>query len=131
MNGTTVCQTHGGRAPQVQLRAKIRLQEATDKAARWLLNMAADETIPEGVRLSAVKDVLDRGGLGARQAMDIEVTAKPFEKVFTKIVSGPRETVDGEVIEESEEYAGSLKARLLMRNQVDEYSDVVPRSEDL
>lgn len=124
MNGTTVCQTHGGRAPQVQMKAKIRIQEATDKAARELLGMMMDSTIPEGVRLSAIKDVLDRGGLSVRQGVDVEVSAKPFEKVFTSITSKP--VVDAEVVGEEveEEDPGSLKARLRMRNEVDEYSDL-------
>jgi hypothetical protein len=131
LNGANVCAYHGGRAPQVQQRAKVRIQMATEMAAKELLGMAADTSIPEGVRLSAIKDILDRGGLSIRQGVDIEVSAKPFEKVFTKIVSGPR-TIEGEIVEEpEEEQAGSLKARLLMRNEVDEYSDVVPRVEDL
>ena len=129
MYGTTVCQTHGGRAPQVKMKAKQRLEEATDKNARYLLEMCADTMIPEGVRLAAIRDALDRGGLGAKSSMEIEVSAKPFERVFTKIVSGPKSIESGPV--EDEEQPGSLKARLLMRNEVDEYSDVVPRAEDL
>ena len=124
MNGAAVCQTHGGRAPQVQLRAKIRLQEATDQAARYLLEMASDTLIPEGVRLSAIKDVLDRGGLGVRQTMDIEVSAKPFEQVYEAIAAGPKDPIiEAEVVDEDEEDPGSLKARLLMKRQVNEYSD--------
>ena len=124
MNGTSVCQTHGGRAPQVKMKAKIRLEEATDKNARFLLDMAADTTIPEGVRLAAIKDALDRGGLGVRQAMDIEVTAKPYEKVFDRVMSGSPEPiiVDGEADPEVE--PGSLKARLALKRSANEYSDI-------
>lgn len=126
LKGSKVCAYHGGRAPQVQARAKIRIQEATDKAARGLLDMASDTTIPEGVRLSAIKDILDRGGLGVRQSVDIEVSAKPFERVFDQISAGLPESdpIDAEI--EEEEDAGSLKARLVMRNKVDEYSDLDP-----
>ena len=130
MNGTTVCQTHGGRAPQVKQKAKVRLEMATDTNTKYLLEMAADTSIPEGVRLAAIRDALDRGGLGVKQAMEIEVSAKPFERVYERITSGPKEIESG-IPPEDEEDHGSLKARLLMRNQVDEYSDVVPRSEDL
>ena len=132
LNGANVCAYHGGRAPQVLNRAKVRIQEATEMAAKGLLEMAQDTNIPESVRLSAIKDVLDRGGLGAKQTVDIEVSAKPFERVFTKVISGPRELEPvQDQADEAEDNPGSLKARLLMRNEVDEYSDVVPRSEDL
>ena len=132
MLGTTVCRNHGGRAPQVQHKAKIRLQEAVDRNARYLLDMCADDTIPEGVRLTAIRDALDRGGLGVKTSMEIEVTAKPFEQVYEAISAGPK-IVDGEVVsvEDSEEDPGSLKARLAMKRQVDEYSDEVPRMDDL
>lgn len=126
LNGSNVCAYHGGRAPQVQQRAKVRIQMATEMAAKELLGMASDTTIPEGVRLSAIKDILDRGGLSIRQGVDVEVTSKPFEKVFGAITSKRPEVIDVEV-EEDEEDPGSLKARLRMKREVDEYSDIVPR----
>jgi hypothetical protein len=50
--------------------------------------MATDAAIPESVRLAAIRDALDRGGLGAKQAMEVEITAKPYELVFNAIESG-------------------------------------------
>lgn len=129
MNGTTVCQTHGGRAPQVVNRARIRIAEATDKAAKGLLDLATDTTIPEGVRLSAIKDILDRGGLGAKQ--EITVSAKPYENVFDAIGGGQRAIAPPTNAEDEEEVdpenePGSLKARLVHRLMRDEYSDLEP-----
>jgi hypothetical protein len=126
MNGTSVCQTHGGRAPQVKMRAKQRLEEATEKNARFLLEMCADTLIPEGVRLAAIRDALDRGGLGVKSSMEIEVSAKPFERVFDRITSGasPQELPALTEHGEDEEEPGSLKARLALRAQRNEYSDI-------
>ena len=121
MNGTSVCQTHGGRAPQVRRKAKIRIEEASDKLAKALLEMAGDKNIPEGVRLAAIRDALDRGGLGVKQAMEIEVTAKPYERVFEKVIGGPRFEATAT---EEEEDPGSLKARLAIRASRNEYSDI-------
>jgi hypothetical protein len=50
--------------------------------------MATDAAIPESVRLAVIRDALDRGGLGAKQAMEVEITAKPYELVFNAIESG-------------------------------------------
>jgi len=126
MTMTSVCQTHGGRAPQVKMKAKQRLEEATDKNARFLLEMAADTLIPEGVRLAAIRDALDRGGLGVKSSMEIEVSAKPFERVFDRITSGasPQELPALTEHGEDEEEPGSLKARLALRAQRNEYSDI-------
>jgi hypothetical protein len=59
--GTNVCDFHGAKAPQVKRRARERLEEATDRLARELLKMATDPNVSESVRLSAIKDALDRG----------------------------------------------------------------------
>lgn len=126
LRGAHVCAYHGGRAPQVKARAKVRIEEATDKLAGYLLQMAADTNIPEGVRLTAIRDALDRGGLGAKSSMEIEVSAKPFERVFDRITSGPIESELPALTEhgEDEEEPGSLKARLALRAQRNEYSDI-------
>ena len=43
--------------------------------------MAQETTIPEGVRLAAIKDALDHGGITAKTAVDVEVSAKPWESL--------------------------------------------------
>jgi hypothetical protein len=63
--------------------------------AKALLKMASDENVSESVRLSAIKDALDRSGLGARTAVDVEVSVAPWEAVMEEVagsvVSGSRE----------------------------------------
>lgn len=75
--GATVCRVHGGAAPQVQAAARRRLQQATDALAARLLGIALDEGTSEAVRLAAIRDALDRGGVTAKA--ELELSAKPAE----------------------------------------------------
>ncbi|ALI24475.1 hypothetical protein XA26_06140 [Mycolicibacterium fortuitum] len=68
---------HGGAAPQVQAAARRRLQQATDALAARLLGIALDEGTSEAVRLAAIRDALDRGGVTAKA--ELELSAKPAE----------------------------------------------------
>lgn len=106
--GGTVCSKHGGRAPHIKAAAKRRIDEALDRAAEALLGMALDDpNMPQSVKLSALKDVLDRGGLSPQQAMQITHELKPYEAVLQKIHRGPRpgseiepEIIDAEIVED-------------------------------
>src|SRR6478735_12623092 len=53
-----------------------------------LLKMAVDENVSDSVKLAAIKDALDRGGLGAKT--EIEITAKPFHSILDRLESGSR-----------------------------------------
>jgi hypothetical protein len=90
-----VCDFHGAKAPQVKRKARERLEEAADRLARELLRMATDPAVPESVRLSAIKDALDRGGVSAKTAVEVEVgLPKPWELIMdgvTEVVAGSRD----------------------------------------
>lgn len=70
IRGGTVCASHGGSAPQVKLAAEERLKAMVEPALvelerimRW-----ADT---DAVKLSAVKDILDRGLGKPQQHVDV------------------------------------------------------------
>jgi hypothetical protein len=63
IRGGTVCRTHGGAAPQVKAKAQERLAALVDPALGRLLELIAQKKhLPTA--LGAVKDALDRNGIG-------------------------------------------------------------------
>ena len=92
--GATVCRYHGGAAKQVVHAARVRLQNAADKMARELLGMATDPNVSDSVKITAIRDALDRAGLKPVTAVDLDISTRPWEKVFegiAKVVAGPRD----------------------------------------
>lgn len=69
--GGAVCVYHGGKAPQVQAAANLRLLELAEPALTALLEIVNDRGATSvGARLSAAKDILDRCGLVAVQKVE-------------------------------------------------------------
>lgn len=90
IQGGNVCATHGGRARQVRAKAQRRLAEAADTSVKRLLGFAFDNGVPDNIALAAVRDSLDRMGISARTALDIEIGPKPFESVLEQVEAGSR-----------------------------------------
>lgn len=82
MLGGNVCYHHGGNAPQVKAKAQRRLQQAADALVQRLLGMALDGDAPDHVALAAIRDALDRAGLGAKQAVEVSVEPAPWEQLL-------------------------------------------------
>jgi hypothetical protein len=59
--------------------------------ARELLRMATDDHVADSVKLAAIRDALDRAGLAARTAVEVEVgPPKPYEVLLERIEAGSR-----------------------------------------
>lgn len=84
--GTTVCDFHGAKAPQVQRKARQRIEEATDRMAVELLGIATGAE-SESVRLNAIRDALDRGGITAKSSAELSATREPapWEEIMAEI----------------------------------------------
>lgn len=68
--GAKVCYYHGGKAPQVVAKARLRLLEAADPAAAKLVKLALGAE-SEAVALAAVRDILDRAGLKVAESLNL------------------------------------------------------------
>lgn len=88
MAGQQVCGTHGGRAPLAKAAARRRIEEAADRMAARLLGMAESDKVPAYVALQAVESALDRAGVSAKTAVDVEVKLKPYEEVMQDLAVG-------------------------------------------
>lgn len=56
-----------------------------------LLKMATDDNVADSVKLAAIRDALDRAGLGAKTAVEVEVgSPKPYEVILERIEAGSR-----------------------------------------
>lgn len=97
--GGNVCFTHGGAAPQVTKRAKERLLELVEPALAQLSKIIMNKNTADNVKLAAVKDILDRVGLGAsiKVEQDIHVfdTREELLSEADQIVQQIRDRVDG------------------------------------
>lgn len=56
--------------------------------------MALDSDMPDHVALAAIRDALDRAGLGAKQAVEVEVTKAPYEELLGDVLHMTRAEFD-------------------------------------
>jgi hypothetical protein len=90
LDGSVVCDIHGGAAPQVRRRAAERLIMTADQAAQMLVRMMEDTEVPFGVRAKIAQDLLDRAGLVAAQVHKIVPTTEdPVIRRFEEAFSDP------------------------------------------
>lgn len=129
MKGATVCRMHGGAAPQTKAAARVRLEMAADRMAAQLLKMAADDAVNDSVKLSAIRDALDRAGLGAKHAVELEVgPTKAYEALLTEMVEGgsraeSRAARGMEEAPDAEPWRDYLEAELVDAQDLDENAD--------
>ncbi len=72
IRGGTVCKFHGGGAPQVKAAAHRReLESLVGPALAEMARILEDSSVPDGVKFSAVKDVLDRCGFKPSTVVEV------------------------------------------------------------
>jgi hypothetical protein len=87
IEGSVVCEVHGGLAPQVRRRAAERVLLSADEAIQVIKSFIRDPAVPAGVRLKAAQDLADRAGLAAAQVHKIlPVDADPVLAFFEGIL---------------------------------------------
>lgn len=80
--GMEVCRMHGGATGHAKRKARERLEAAADRMAMQLLKMATDPNVADSVKLTAIRDSLDRAGLAAPKQTDVTVALKPYESLL-------------------------------------------------
>ena len=83
--GATRCRLHGAAAPQARRKAAERLAAHADILMAALLKIAASAE-SEAVRLSAVRDALDRAGFGAAQMLKLVPADDPWSHLLEEIM---------------------------------------------
>jgi len=88
LNGSMVCQKHGGQLGHVKRAAEERLSHAAEKAASTLITLTdvydeAGELVDQKVRVQAANSVLDRVGIKAGQSVELDMPG--FKNVMDKL----------------------------------------------
>jgi antitoxin component of RelBE/YafQ-DinJ toxin-antitoxin module len=91
MRGAPVCRMHGGSAPQVRAKAEDRIRALVDPALSRLAQLI-DHADLDSVKLAAVKDVLDRAGLAAKQQVEITIRQQA-EQIAAQLGIDPDELI--------------------------------------
>ena len=100
IRGATVCATHGGMAPQVRKKAAERIEASLDRAALAIVRLMEHAETPPAVKLAAARDLLDRGNLGAKQMVELEVsTPKPWQIAIQHMVVSTSAVRTGDVVD--------------------------------
>ena len=88
LNGSMVCQKHGGQLGHVKRAAEERLSHAAEKAATVLITLTdvrdeEGELVDQSVRVKAANSVLDRVGIKPGSTVELDVPG--FKNVMNKL----------------------------------------------
>jgi hypothetical protein len=87
--GGMVCTTHGGRAPQVRDKARIRLISMIEPALNVLSDVMADKDAAAADKLRAANSVLDRAGYARVAVLDIDAARDLLTERILTIMENP------------------------------------------
>jgi hypothetical protein len=90
VDGSIVCDQHGGAAGHVRRRAAERIAFTADDAARNLVDWMNDPSVDMRERVKITQDLLDRAGLAAAQVHKVmPISEDPIEALFKSILDDP------------------------------------------
>ena len=101
--GGTVCRMHGGAAPQVRARATARLVNGVPTMLTELRRIAIDESMPAPTRLAAIRDWLDRAGIGENAKHEVTINLPRFQENLEDlfVTFDEDDIVDADVVEDT------------------------------
>lgn len=112
--GGTVCATHGGAAPQVKRRAKLRVLQLLDPALGQLARILANPD-DQRIGLAAIKIVTDLNGMSTRGDVDSTLAKAILMDRHFALQEAARkaeaEALDGEIIEDAVEVSETGEER--------------------
>lgn len=87
--GGAVCRRHGGSAPQVRDKARIRLIAMIEPALNVLSDVMGDEKAAHADKIRAANSVLDRAGYARVQVIDVEAAREVLTERILTIMENP------------------------------------------
>lgn len=102
IKGGTVCMSHGGAAPQVRRKANERLLQGVPKMLSELKRLAVDDSVPPNVRLAAIRDWLDRAGIGESDKHELTLNVARWEAAIDEVFLDYGDVIEAEVLEDAE-----------------------------
>jgi hypothetical protein len=87
--GGMVCNLHGGRAPQVRDKARLRLAALIEPAIQRLATEMDSEKTPPADRIRAANSILDRAGYGRIATLDVEAARDVLTERIITIMENP------------------------------------------
>ena len=99
--GGTVCRMHGGAAPAVRAKATQRLLNGVPTMLTELRRIATDESMPAATRVAAIRDWLDRAGIGETAKHEVTINLPKWQENLEDLVVGFDDIVDADVVEDT------------------------------
>jgi hypothetical protein len=99
--GTTVCDSHGGKAPQTMAKAKERLFAAVDPVMSKLVEIALDDS-RGNEQVRAATFLLERAGFTTK--LEITAEVKPWEGLVSGLLVDQPDEIEGEVVDDPLDY---------------------------
>lgn len=129
IKGGTVCNKHGGSAPQVKKKAAERIQEAADPAAANLVRWMGDPKVDMTTRVRIAQDLLDRAGVSKNAKVEVDVGIRRYEQlaasggILMDIPDEDDDVVDAEVVVDVPDIRVEGSTPRRSRREVARYAD--------